>query len=474
MVQINTNDDVGLAKAKPFFGRAEQVAATDNFDYAIDMYMEGLRLAPDALDQGHKKLRLMALIRQGKGGKKPSIVEKLKRSRGKDELEQMLNAEFLLAKDPNHLPYAETMLKAAVTGGYNKTAEWIADLIFEMNRSSDQPSLQTFLLLKDNYAALGRLEKAVTACQWAVNSKRDDGQLADELRNLSAQLTMQRGKYEHKGDFGDFRDSIKNREKQTKLQAQERVVKTKEYLLSAIEDARKKLAEDPELTDNILHLASTLADMQQDDCDSQAVELLGSAYERTSNFSFKRLQSQIQIKQLKRKIRQIREALNAEPGNTEVKNQLIELIGELNKAELDHHRLCVQHYPTDARMKYELGLSYMRNRLYDEAIPMLQDARKDPRSRIAAMGKIGVCFYMKDWLSDAIDIFNQAIDAYEIKDDETAKELRYNLGRCYEQQDKTDQALEIYHKLAQLDFGYKDIRGRIDKLRTPNQQNGSE
>lgn len=474
MVQTNTNDNVGLAKAKAFFDRAEQVAATDNFDYAIDMYMEGLRLAPDALDQGHKKLRLMALIRHGKGGKKPSIVEKLKRSRGKDELEQMLNAEFLLAKDPNHLPYAETMLKAAVASGCNKTAEWTADLIFEANRSSDQPSLQIFLLLKDNYAALGKLEKAVAACQWAVNSKRDDGQLADEVRNLSAQLTMQRGQYEHKGDFGDFRDSIKDREKQTKLQAQERVVKTKEYLLSAIEDARKKLAEDPESTDNILNLASTLADMQQDDCDSQAVELLGSEYERTSDFSFKSLQNQIQIKQLKRKIRQIREAFKAEPGNTEVKNQLVELIGKLNKAELEHHQLCVQHYPTDARMKYDLGLSYMRNRLYDEAIPMLQDARKDPRSRIAAMGKIGVCFYMKDWLPDAIDIFKQAIDTYEIKDDETAKELRYNLARCYEQQGKTDQALEIYHKLAQLDFGYKDIRGRIDKLRTSNQQDGSE
>ncbi|MDD5134396.1 MAG: hypothetical protein PHP01_03170, partial [Phycisphaerae bacterium] len=58
-----------LTKAIPFFKRAEEVAATDNFDYATDMYIEGLKRAPDAVEQGHKPLRHNALIRQGKGGK---------------------------------------------------------------------------------------------------------------------------------------------------------------------------------------------------------------------------------------------------------------------------------------------------------------------------------------------------------------------------------------------------------------------
>ena len=45
----NNNDD--LTKAVTFFRRAEEVAATDNFDYAIDMYIEGLQRAPDALSR---------------------------------------------------------------------------------------------------------------------------------------------------------------------------------------------------------------------------------------------------------------------------------------------------------------------------------------------------------------------------------------------------------------------------------------
>ena len=72
--------EMGLDKARAFFNRAEEVASTDNFDYAIDLYLEGLRLSPDALEDGHAPLRRLALIRQGKGGKKPSMVEKMKHS----------------------------------------------------------------------------------------------------------------------------------------------------------------------------------------------------------------------------------------------------------------------------------------------------------------------------------------------------------------------------------------------------------
>ncbi|MHC4790904.1 MAG: tetratricopeptide repeat protein [Planctomycetota bacterium] len=81
------------------------------------------------------------------------------------------------------------------------------------------------------------------------------------------------------------------------------------------------------------------------------------------------------------------------------------------------------------------------------------------------MNRIGLCFFLKGWFVDAVDIFKQAIDSYEITEDNIAKELRYNLARCYEEQGDSAKALEIYRKIAQLDFGYKDVRQRVDKLR---------
>jgi hypothetical protein len=455
-----------LAKAEIFFERARKVAETNNFDYAIDMYLEGLRCAPDAVQQGHIPLCELALHRQGKGGKKPSMLEKVKRLRGKTALEQMLNAEYLFAKEPDHLPYAEAILKAAVAGGYKKTASWIANFVFQTNNAAEKPSLQTYVLLKDSYAAIGEFDKALAACQRAYRLKPDDGELADEFQRLSAELTVARGKYDQEGDF---RQSIKDRERQEKLQAQESVIKTEDYRHSAVKEARKAMAQDPNLPRNIFNLAEALSDLRNDEAENEAINLLEDAYKTKMDFSFKERIGQLRIKQLKRKLREAETALETKAGDSQAKSRAAELATQLKGVELEHYRLCVENYPTDLRAKYEYGTRLLRDKKYDEAIPLFQEAQRDPRHKISAMDKIGLCFFKKGWLTDAIDVFTRAIEAYPIKDDSVAKELRYNLARSYQEQGDAEKALEIYRRIAQLDFAYKDIRQQIDKLReTPN------
>jgi tetratricopeptide (TPR) repeat protein len=451
-----------VAKARAFFDKARNIAETSNFDYAIDMYLEGLRHAPDALEEGHLPLCELALQRQGKGGKKPSMMEKMRRMRGKTPLEQLLNAEYLFAKDPEHLPYAEAMLRAAVAGGYKKTAGWIANLIFQTNNAAERPSVQTYVLLKDSYAALGQFDKALAACQRASRLKPGDADLADEFKNLSAEMTMARGKYDMEGDF---RQSIKDRETQERLQSQQSVIQTEDYRAAAVERARKDFAQDPNQSRNIFNLAQALSALRTDEAENEAIQLLENAYKSKSDFSFKQRAGQIKIRQLQRKMRQAKAAFEANPGDGQAKSRLAELSSQLNEFELGHYRLCVQSYPTDLQAKYEYGVRLLQNKQYNEAIPLLQEAQKDPRRKISAMNKIGLCFFFKGWLADAIEVFGQAIDSYEIKDDDVAKELRYNLGRAHEEQGDMEKALELYRKIAQVDFGYKDVSQRVDKLR---------
>ena len=456
-------DIANAAKAYAFFERARKAAETQNFDYAIEMYLDGLRCDPDALEQGHLRLYELALMRQGKEGKKPSMVERMKHLRGKTPLEQMLNAEYLFAKDPDHLPYAEAMLKAAVAGGYRKTVGWIANLVFQANNASKRPSANTYVLLKDSYKSIGQYDKAIVACQLASKLKPEDADLADEFKNLTAELTMARGKYDQEGDF---RQSIKDREEQEKLQSQQAVVKTEDYRISAVEDARKEYAQDPNLPKNIMNLAQALSELQNDEADKEAIELLEKAYKTKDEFSYKQRAGQIRIKQLKRKVRRAKAAVEAKPEDSEAKSRLSKLNDQLTSTEVEHYRLCVENYPTDLQSKYEYGSRLIRNKKYDDAIPLFQEAQRDPRHKISSMDKIGLCFFLKGWYADAIDIFTQAIESYEIKDDGVAKDLRYNLARSYEQQGDKDKALEIYRKIAQLDFAYRDVRQRVDKLRS--------
>jgi tetratricopeptide (TPR) repeat protein len=97
---------------------------------------------------------------------------------------------------------------------------------------------------------------------------------------------------------------------------------------------------------------------------------------------------------------------------------------------------------------------------------LFQEAQKDPRLRISAIDKTGLCFLLKGWYDDAIDLFKEAIRLSPTQEDALTKDIRYNLARAYEASGKDDQALEIYRKLAQLEFNYKDVSQRIDKLRS--------
>jgi tetratricopeptide (TPR) repeat protein len=455
-------DNQASEKAIAFFKKADALADTGNFDYAIDMYLQGLHYAPQAIEDGHLPLCEMALQRQGADGKKPSISEKIKRMRGKTPLEQMLNAEYLFAKDPDHLPYAEAMLKAALAGGYVKVADWIANVIFQRNSAVQKPSLHTYLLLMDSYLAIDKLEKATAACQKAVQLKPDDKKLADLFKNLSAELTMLLGKYEGEGDF---RKSIKDREVQEKLYSQERIIKTEDYKAHAIEQAREKIAQNPDLAANIFELADALSDTEHEPDENEAIAILEHHYKSKSDFSFQQKAGLIKIKQIKRKLREAQTALDKAPQDNQAKQLVEQLTIQLHNTELEHYQLSMENYPTDLRAKYDYAMRLMQFGRFDEAIPLFQDAQKDPRLKITSMNYLGYCFFGKGWLDDAIDIFTQAINSREIKDDAIGKEIRYNLARAYEARGDIQQAIELYRKIAQEDFAFKDVSHRVDKLR---------
>jgi tetratricopeptide (TPR) repeat protein len=455
--------DSNLQKAKSFFERAEEVATTKNFDYAIEMFISGLRLAPDAVEEGHIPLRKLALLRNARGGKKPSMINKFKRQ-GKESLEEMLAAEGLLARDPDHLHYAEAMLKAAAEGGYAKTVEWIAGIIFEANRCKTKPSFASYILLKDSYAAAGLFEKAINACDHAAKLKpKESPALQDQIRDLSARLTVQKGRY---GEEGDFRQSILNRESQEKLHSQDQLIKTVDYRKQATEDARKDLESKPDATALIIKLVDALYDQDTAETYEEAISILRAAHERLKDFTFKRHENELAIKKLKKRIRALKKATDSNPDDSGAKQELENVLAEFGELELDHYRQCVEFYPTDARMKYEYGVRLTVKKDFDKAIPLFQDAQKDPRLSVIAMDKTGLCFFFKGWLDDAIDIFNQALEACPVKDNAIAKELRYNLARSYEGKGQLEKALELYRRLAQLDFNYKDVRKRVDDLRS--------
>src|SRR5262249_21769843 len=103
--------DADKGKARKWFDQARKVADTKNYDYAIECYISGLRLWPDALDEGHKPLRVAAMARKMAGKKPLGFMEARKHPiAGKDHRQNMLNAEFQWAHDPLNVTLMESVI----------------------------------------------------------------------------------------------------------------------------------------------------------------------------------------------------------------------------------------------------------------------------------------------------------------------------------------------------------------------------
>ena len=182
-------------KAKVFFDRGNTVAATGNYEYAIEMYLSGLAIDPDAVD-AHEALRGIALKRKAGGGKAVGMMEKLKVARpSKDDKQNLLNQEKLLSFDPGDLNHMVGVLQNAVRGGFFDTVLWIGPILQKANADSGKPDVKKFIILRDAYKALRKWKLAANACNYAVLLRPDDMDLMNELKNLGAVEATERGKY---------------------------------------------------------------------------------------------------------------------------------------------------------------------------------------------------------------------------------------------------------------------------------------
>ena len=182
-------------RGREFFRKGAEVAYALNYDYAIELFLDGISFWPDALDEGHKPLRDIALRRQAGGGKKSGFTDKSKfrKMSDKNPKDAMLKAEYLLCKYPSHIGHLTDALKGAIEAGFKATALWMANCLFDANRQLTKPSHATYIFLRDCYAKLEVYNMALQSCAQALQIKPNDSDLQQIMRDLSAQATMQQG-----------------------------------------------------------------------------------------------------------------------------------------------------------------------------------------------------------------------------------------------------------------------------------------
>ncbi len=466
-------------QAQKFFDRARDIAARGNPDYAAQMYLEGLLRDPDNL-QAHQALLEQALRRQAAGGKKASLIATLKlklfaktaklpsagQAGSKNPVAELLQAEEIWAKDPQNLSVADMLVQKMMAAGCLESAKWLATWLGEFNARSDKPDGHRFSMLADVFAQLGQEDKAVDASRAALTVFPADTQLHAKLKNMLAAQAMRKGKYD---DQEGFRQSLQEREAQEMLQDQESVTRRANIADEQIARARKELQQNPNESGKVMPLVDALLNKDNTQADQQAIQVLQNAHQQFGSYRFKQRAGEIRIRANRRQARDLRARLKDAPDDNQLAQQYKRMIKEHLEAELDHFQDSAKNYPTDMRLRFEVGRRLLQLGRYDQAIPALQEGQRDPKNHLQALSLLGQCFFKKKWYPDAIDLYSRALQSPDAVVGTIGKELQYNLGRAYEAAGQTEQAAKAYSVVAQADFLYKDVRQRLDRLRTENQ-----
>jgi tetratricopeptide (TPR) repeat protein len=449
-------------KAEAFFKQGRTVAAAGQFEYAIEMYLSGLKIDPEAVAE-HQALREISLKRKASGGKDLGMMAKMKYRYGKDDRENMITAERFLAYDPGNTSRMLELIQHAVKSGAFDTVMWAGPILLRGNADSGKPDINKYLALKDAYVRLKKWQRATEAAQMALQMRPADMDLQREVKDLSARQTMDEGGYE-KG--GSFRDSVRDMDTQRKLMTEDTDVRTLDVLTQQIMNAREEVKKDPNEPGKITKLVDVLTKTEDMEYENEAIQVLDEAYSRTNAFRFRLRIGQIKMAQMKRTQRWLLDQYRKNPNDAEAKKAYLDFVREKTEEELKEYTLAAENYPTDITLKYEMATRLFELERFGEAIPLLQHAVQDPKIRVEATVSLGRAFLAAEFVDEAVDTLKGLTETYQLTGDARAKEIWYWYGRTLETRGDKPDAIKAYSKVAMWDFNYRDVQQRLKKLRT--------
>lgn len=456
------------AKAAKWFARARELGEKRQFDHAIEYYVSGLEFWPDAVEEACKSLHGCAVARKATGGKKPGLKDTMKRSTNdKDAKKAYLNSLWLFAHDPDNAGYIEAVVRNAGKLRAEEAARWSAGILYKSIETNPKANTKQFLTLielleqlGDRAASRGEIPFGVEVFRAGVDTVNlwrrrlpKDEQTEGVLKNLSTKLTILKGNYQ---DGDSYRDSIVDADTQADRQDAQRSIQADDRLEQLIAKAEQDYLANPDNGPAIKLLIDLLTRRERKEDETKAIGHLVNQYKRTDDYRWKQNADDIRMKQLGREVRELEKAGNAEATKEAKVAQL--------RFELTVYKDRVDRYPTDNRFKFELAIRRFNAGQYDDAIPMFQAARTDPKNRTACGMYLGRCFFRKGYHSQAISGLKEAIEGYEFNDDELAKQMRYWLGRALEAGGDTDAAKKTYGEILTVDYNYRDVRVRLDAL----------
>jgi tetratricopeptide (TPR) repeat protein len=449
----------GLVDVSKYLERAEDQLKRKDFDGAMTLYEEILRIDPDSGD-ARRGLRRAALKKHEKsypsaflrsiliaGPSLSGFFAGLFRSRS--GVAQA--CERALKHDPRNVRLNLKLGHALLALGHRKSAEAAFQVVTEFD-PEDVDSLKTLGRL---YYENKRPEEALSCFERVLKIDPRDQEAGKMRKNLAAEGAI------HSGGFQgakSSRDVAKSQAQLDELEKRQRIVAAEGDLAATAttqEAAAAKNENDPaawiELGKTRVRLGeydaavdAFLRASKLPDAPAEAADLAGDA-------RLARLQKRVEEAEASK-----------EEGATD---RLRRLRKDLVRLQAEEYRRRVDARPTDAALRFKLGRALLDDGDVDAAIGELQHAVKDPRHRVASLAHLGRAFGEKGLHDLAVKQYQEAADAVPSMND-LKKDLLYRLAEAEERRGRKEQALEVFKRIYEADIAFKDVGRRIDALKT--------
>jgi tetratricopeptide (TPR) repeat protein len=449
-------------RLQALFDSASKSVQSKNFDYAIDLLSQCVAGDPGTLMYIQKLLE--ALYLKYNNNRKGATLAAMKTAGGKASIKKStmtkdwagviksgvevlkinpwdISALLSMAKACEMLGYSETQL-AYLKGGLNADPK-----SGEVNREA------AIALTK-----IGQYDQAIDCWRRVIQAPKADVDEANrEVANLHVQKTMINTNARMEKQATNEGNAAADNASSESAAAQN---------LSPSQRLEEKIKANPADTPAYIELADLYT---KEEKFADAERVLRLALEATGGDI--RVREQLEDVQLRRAQQGalIAEKRAAELKTPETVEQAQRMRVELNQREIEVFRSRVDRYPTNTTWKYELGLRLKKSGNFQEAIKLLQESRTDPKRKGVVLIDLGECFHQIKQYKLALQQYGKAIEEMPEKEVESLKKALYRAGSLARGLSKEDpsklaDAEKYLNRLAEMDFGYRDVADLLDKI----------
>ncbi|HEY3319711.1 MAG TPA: tetratricopeptide repeat protein [Planctomycetota bacterium] len=461
--------------------KAREAAERRNYDYAIDLYLQALKLAPDtalarrelrAVENRKAKESGTSFWSKTKNAGNYAIVQTLYTTGKYDSAIE--KAEETLKSDPSNVAVLMLLGKACRQQGYKQSAIATFEDIRNMNAGGNEKSLVAALReLAFAYEDDGKINEASDTWQLVARKFPGDRDATIKMRDLAAKrMTGTIEAAAKSGERGGIARSTQTEEQKKEAGRLDREkgfdIKTAEDLKAAIDDAKGDIQQRPDDP----RLYAKLGDLyKQGSAYAEAKKAYETAREKdANNYTYLFKLHDLEIWKFNNALTALKQKATAgdAAAGEQLKTDYLSFLEYRLTSFLEREK----QYSTDSRIRFELGCIYSDlanakndRSLHDQAIVRFQSTFRDPKYRLESGLRMGKGFATKGQYELALKRFDETLAGIpkEIKN-EIWKNLTYAKADTLYSAKRLEESKKVFLEIYEVDVSFRDIAKRIDDL----------